>query len=134
MNQPINSNNNNNNIKSYGRKKTLESLRMFLIERVACSFLEFKIMILPSLSIYNSLVDVKTSSNDFVSRQGMHYHLTRKRYFLSSSVSSAETRSSHLFMKIKLFNKLLEKASYITVNRFKSFRKMASRESFLHCR
>uniref|UniRef100_A0A1B6K9Q5 Reverse transcriptase domain-containing protein n=1 Tax=Graphocephala atropunctata TaxID=36148 RepID=A0A1B6K9Q5_9HEMI len=103
------------------QKKALRTIQS-IPERESCLpiFRKLQIMTLPSMYIYCCLVSVKENLDNFKFRQDIHSLNTRNNYLLNQvSVRLEKSKSSHIFMKIKLFNKLPQRAFSVNINKFK---------------
>jgi hypothetical protein len=87
-------------------------------------FQNLKIMTLPCMYIYSNLVNVFENLDKFNLRNDVHSHNTRfQKQIDLPSFRLSKSKDSHLYMQIKLFNKLPESAKYISLNKFKSILK-----------
>lgn len=91
-------------------------------ERETCKpiFKKLQIMTLPSLYIFCCLVSVRESLGSLKVRQEIHSYSTRQKHLLDLLPLKLEkTNSSHIIMKLKLFNKLPGEAWSVPLQRFK---------------
>jgi len=103
------------------QKKALRVIKNIPL-RQTCKpiFRELEIMTLPSLYIFCCLVNVKEVLGELTVRKDFHQYSTRKKHMLDLvTIRLEKTRSSHVFMKIKLFNKLPENVWYVPVQKFR---------------
>jgi len=65
-------------------------------------------------------LNVKENLQSYTIRQDVHSYNTRGKNMLDLlSIRLQKTKSSHMYMKVKLFNKLPLEAYFISINRFK---------------
>lgn len=103
------------------QKKALRAMKG-VPDRETCVpiFKEYKIMTLPSLYIFCCLVSVKEMLGSLTVREQVHGYNTRNKYCLDlPQVRLQKIKDSHIFMKIKLFNKLPESAWTVPMTKFK---------------
>jgi hypothetical protein len=104
------------------QKKALRTIKN-VSNRDSCVpiFKEYKIMSLPNLYVYSCLMDVKKSLCNFPVRNNIHSYPTRNNYQLDTFTMRLEkTKGSHVYMKIKIFNKLPRSAWYVPLKRFEN--------------
>lgn len=114
-----------------------------LQERESCVpfFKEINIMTLPSLYMYSCLVLAKENLGSFQKRQDIHNYSTRQKCMIDLlCIRLEKTRTSHVYLQRKLFNKLPEAAWLASLSKFKSttskwFKDKAfyTVEQFLNC-
>lgn len=84
-------------------------------------FKEYKVMTLPCLYIYTSLLNIKETLHLHKTREDIHFYNTRKNYKIDTMLSRLEkTKKSHICMKTALFNKLPQKAWTVSLEKFKT--------------
>lgn len=116
------------------QRKALRAIKN-VSDRESCFpiFKELRIMTLPNLYIYCCLVDVKESLNKFPTRRDTHNYFTRKNHQIDLvSVRLEKTRSSHVYMKFKLFNKLPINARDLPLKIFKNILEMWLKENVFY--
>lgn len=95
-------------------------------------FKEYQIMPLPCIYIYCCLKNVKEMLHTLSLRKEVHQHYTRNNYLLDFYCARLEkTKRSHIYMQVKLFNKLPEEAWAVGSSNFlKTIGKWLKSKSF----